>query len=68
MAGEVKRKPTKTDLLRSNPNVDVKQIRQVEKTLAELRSQGLSEPKSQVRSPYGQRFERGGNEDSDILA
>jgi hypothetical protein len=55
MAGKSQARPSVEDLLRSNPKVDLKQLETAQKALAELRDGGLTQHRSTLTTPYGQR-------------
>jgi hypothetical protein len=55
MAGKSHGRPSAEDLVRSNPKVDLKQLETAQKALAELRDGGLTQHRSMLTTPYGQR-------------
>ena len=57
MAAErTKQEPNPTELSRTNPKIDLEQLKDAERMIAELRQLGVDPPVSSVRSPYGERL------------
>lgn len=51
------------EIARTNPKVNLSQLREAEEAIRQLRARGVAPPVSSVRSPFGQRLPRSAQED-----